>query len=394
MNDHTLFYSDLVTLVLYACGLGLLSLGNRRFPALRWFFWTELLLVVKTALQGSAARLPRVVSYFGANSLVIAAFACMYLGFAVSVGREPRRRWAVPAMAAAGVAAYALAFHRHGHFAFVVSMLPVLVFCGLSAVLLLRDKTPEYRAAARVSAALLGLHASVLVVRAVVVTRYAGVPRAAAIYQHWFAATWLVMMFLDAALVGCFVWFFVAGLHRELHRLAVTDPLTGAQNRRALEAEAEREIARAHRSGTELSVLVLDIDRFKQLNDTRGHDAGDAVLCALVELLRHESRTADLVARTGGEEFILLLPDTTLNGAVDVAERLRQAVEESCLEFEGKPVRYTISIGVASLGVEQPTWGSMLRAADKALYEAKASGRNRVMTLSGDPYRGTLPSRI
>jgi diguanylate cyclase (GGDEF)-like protein len=159
---------------------------------------------------------------------------------------------------------------------------------------------------------------------------------------------------------------------------ARTDPLTGAMNRRAMEEAALRETARSIRHGHMLCMIVLDIDHFKHLNDTRGHAAGDCALQALVRQVQSMLRGNDLLARTGGEEFTILLPDTPASAGVIAAERIRQAIEELEAPFEGEPLQFTVSAGVAQLDPSQGGWESMMRRADSAMYEAKEHGRNSV----------------
>jgi diguanylate cyclase (GGDEF)-like protein len=384
MNNHTLFFSDLTTLLLYAAGLGLLSLSNPRFRALRWFFATELLFVVKTVLQGLKGSVPNFFSYFLANVLVVVAFYCMYRGFLHSTGHRQKRRGVVLALALPWLLAYYVVYSARRSESFLLFSAPVLAFCVFSILLLLRPGRPEFRLVSRIAAGLIFLHAAVLIFRTII-TLHLSHPDflGETLYQQAFDFSMLTLAFLDAALVGCFIWFYVADLHRELHRLAITDALTGALNRRALEAEAQREIARCIRNGSPMSIALLDIDHFKRLNDSLGHAAGDAALKSLVAMLRHECRAADQIARSGGEEFIFLLPDTALEQAIEAAERLRAAVESQCSYFEGEPLRLTISIGVSSLDLAQPDWELMLRRAGKALYQAKAAGRNCVVSQPG-----------
>lgn len=169
-------------------------------------------------------------------------------------------------------------------------------------------------------------------------------------------------------------------LENELRRLARTDALTGLSTRHHFYAEATREIARARRRTLPLSVLLLDADHFKRINDRHGHAAGDQVLQALSGTLREVLREVDLPARLGGEEFAVLLPEVDIEDALAVGERLRDAIEQQQLVLEsGATVRFTVSVGVSSLGAADPHIDELLRRADTALYEAKRQGRNRVI---------------
>ena len=156
--------------------------------------------------------------------------------------------------------------------------------------------------------------------------------------------------------------------------------MTGCMNRRAFTERLERELDRVRRYDVSLSVMMIDIDRFKDINDSLGHIVGDGVLRLLGDLLREEVRSVDLAARYGGEEFVIVLPDTDLEGAVVFAERLRKRVEETNFADSGDPLRITASIGVAAASIEgeitEPE--SLIGEADEALYRAKNEGRNRV----------------
>ena len=163
--------------------------------------------------------------------------------------------------------------------------------------------------------------------------------------------------------------------------LAVTDGLTGLNNRRYLDNHLKVLFERAVARGRPLSVCITDIDRFKSINDTYGHDAGDEVLRELANRIRTTVRGADLACRYGGEEFVVVMPDTTIDIAASIAERLRTAIESKPFQLKGAAaeLNVTASLGIAttSQGVEAPD--ILLRGADKALYEAKNSGRNRVV---------------
>ena len=161
--------------------------------------------------------------------------------------------------------------------------------------------------------------------------------------------------------------------------LATVDPLTGCHNRRSLMDKLEQELDRARRYGLAISVLMIDLDRFKTVNDTYGHLVGDRVLQQLGDLLRRQVRTVDVVARYGGEEFVVVLPETDEEGAVVFAERLRVAVSENDFSDAAEKLNATVSIGVAGTPGDNIGSGEeLIGSADKALYVAKANGRNQV----------------
>ena len=165
---------------------------------------------------------------------------------------------------------------------------------------------------------------------------------------------------------------------RELQRLAREDALTGLANRRHFRDEAERTIARSSRYEEALSLIMLDIDRFKRINDSRGHNIGDEVLKETVQRCLGGLRGTDLLARWGGEEFIALLPHTHLAEALQVAERLRETLAASPIASSSGPVPATLSGGVAQWQSGE-TLDAMLSRADAALYRAKQEGRNRIL---------------
>lgn len=165
----------------------------------------------------------------------------------------------------------------------------------------------------------------------------------------------------------------------ELRTLAATDPLTGVLNRRSFNERGSTEIRKSARYGHDLTLLMIDIDHFKAVNDRFGHDGGDGVLRAVSKALFAEIRAFDLLARLGGEEFAVLLPDTDVAGARPLAERLRERIASMKVTTASGPVSVTISIGVAAVDRNVPTLAPSLTLADAALYEAKATGRNRVV---------------
>jgi diguanylate cyclase (GGDEF)-like protein/PAS domain S-box-containing protein len=174
-----------------------------------------------------------------------------------------------------------------------------------------------------------------------------------------------------------------------LRQLASTDPLTGIANRRTLMELGEKECRRAQRFAHPLSILMIDIDSFKRINDRWGHQMGDRVICATADICRLHSRNGvDVVARLGGEEFVILLPETGEASAVVIAEKLRNLVmAERVTADEGELVRFTVSIGVAARE-ESMSIESLLHRSDQALYQAKSHGRNRVQRFEASRSEG------
>ncbi|HEY3328105.1 MAG TPA: PAS domain S-box protein [Novimethylophilus sp.] len=169
-------------------------------------------------------------------------------------------------------------------------------------------------------------------------------------------------------------------LERELERQAHTDYLTGLANRRHFLELAEHEIAHARRYGGELSVAMLDLDHFKNVNDTYGHQVGDVVLKELAKICQRTLREVDVIGRLGGEEFAILFPETGGNEAYDIIERLREAIATTAVPLEhAQTLHFTASIGIASFVRADANIDILLNRADKALYEAKISGRNRIV---------------
>jgi diguanylate cyclase (GGDEF)-like protein len=174
-------------------------------------------------------------------------------------------------------------------------------------------------------------------------------------------------------------------LEVELEKHAKTDFLTGLSNRRHFMEVAEQEVRRAIRFKNPISVLMVDLDNFKRVNDMHGHISGDNVLKQFAAACRLTFREIDIIGRIGGEEFAILLPETSRNEAIEAAERLRLKVEKTKVPIDqGLAIELTVSIGVASLSSESDSLDLLLGQADTALYTAKNTGRNRVKVFNDD----------
>jgi diguanylate cyclase (GGDEF)-like protein len=168
---------------------------------------------------------------------------------------------------------------------------------------------------------------------------------------------------------------------RRLLRAATTDPLTGLANRAAFQQRAQGELAQGRRRGEPVSLVLADVDFFKRINDDLGHAAGDLVLVRLAELMRQTLREVDVLARWGGEEFLVLLPSADASEAAAVAERLRQVVAAARIDIGVRTVQVTMSFGVAQVQADQDLQAAT-KSADQALYVSKRDGRNRVSCAS------------
>ncbi|MCL6414029.1 GGDEF domain-containing protein [Aestuariirhabdus sp. Z084] len=203
---------------------------------------------------------------------------------------------------------------------------------------------------------------------------------------RWLLRSTVIVSLLEVYVVMLVFTGEIQKRERQLQHQATTDPLTGLANRRKLLNQGDVLCERSHRYGQPLSMLLMDLDHFKQINDHYGHTVGDTVLASLSGLMVQASRGSDIVARYGGEEFAVLLPGLHKAQAKSVAEKLRKLIEAHPIQIaKDHKILCTASIGVASVGDTQYSFDQLLGAADRALYLAKQGGRNRVECFDGAP---------
>jgi len=380
MDYGTLFFSNIASVTVFTLCMAILALRNRQITGMVWFAGGMLMLMAKLVLQGLEGKVPPVVSGMVANELYLVSIGMQMFGLRWFVVRKPVHVGKVLVVLGAILATYSVMFLLKIPYSGNVINLPFIAVCGWSAWLLFRYGRGPITAVSQVAAVIMCGEMAGASYRAVLTNFRYTRP-----WETVHAETdprWLyslaAMCFLSTFMVMCELWFLVTELERELAEQARTDSLTGALNRRALEETASREAARSMRSGHQLCMVMLDVDEFKRLNDTYGHAGGDCVLQALVCQTRSMLRKQDLIARTGGDEFTILLPDTPARAGMEAAERIRQAIEMLEVPYEGKHLRFTVSIGVAQLEPVQGNWEGMTRLADIAMYEAKEHGRNKV----------------
>lgn len=206
--------------------------------------------------------------------------------------------------------------------------------------------------------------------------------------SHWISlsnVSGLAVQFAPFVVVGYVTTMFSADIRYGLAKakmLSETDELTGLLNRRAFAITAARLFGQAVRYKRQLSMLMIDADALKQVNDEYGHGAGDDLLCLLAKTIQHELRTTDILARFGGDEFVAMLPETGAKSASDVAERVRLAVENARVHSGSGVIGSTVSVGIATFPGDGRILESLMENADAALYRAKTTGRNRVVEFS------------
>lgn len=331
-------------------------------------------------LAFSRPHLPEILSHVSANMLMTGGQALVALGIGRFVGhRVPLALVAgIPICVGATVAWFSFVDQRLD-IRIAAYSLAMAVTSVTTASVLLRVPRGPLRATHWPLGALYLVQGMLALSRAAWVLRnepshdlFQNIP----MHVLWFSQA---VVFINIACMGLVV-IITQRLRLELDRLASYDSLTGTLNRRAFERLSAAEWSRAVRRGRPVSVLAVDLDHFKALNDTLGHEAGDAWLAAFAATAQPLLRPEDLLCRHGGEEFLVLLPHASAESAGAAAESLRRAAEALRLPALGPDQTITVSIGVATRGDTTPDLKALLAAADRALYRAKANGRNRVET--------------
>ncbi|MEE3624732.1 GGDEF domain-containing protein [Nitrospirillum sp. BR 11752] len=343
------------------------------------------------ALANPLGWLPPWLGLLSSQFLIFAGYGLAYVGVLRFLGRPAREAGPVLAVGVM-LAAMFLWFTVGAPESRGRILAGSLFFATLSAAMawhLLRQAERSLHPAATVTAGIYAVWAVLALARAgwALVIDWNGTAQEP---QAMTVMTRLVVICVTTTVTNGYLWMISRRLDGDLMQQAREDPLTGVANRRVMWAAGEMEVSRALRHHRALSLLMIDIDHFKTVNDRWGHGTGDALLVAVADTLEEELRRSDVLARVGGEEFMALLPETGLEDAWSVAERVRRRVATITLERPQGPVRCTVSIGVATLGPDGQTWDDLVTTADQALYRAKDTGRNRTETLSLGP---TMPER-
>ncbi|MDA8455000.1 GGDEF domain-containing protein [Acidovorax sp. GBBC 3334] len=371
----TMLVMTVVGSLVMAAGLLLVGVQRRREGLGLWAaaLLMQSLAYVLLALRG---RLPDAISIVAANGLLAGVFASLLAALYQYLRRPlPWLQIVLPVLL---TLALFIAF-REDYTARLV-LAGVIYPLQLGLVLWTLGRHPSEGYGARLVAAGIWMQVAMLVARALVAATGhmpTGGLLEASFWQH---ATFLTTFVTVQA--SSFGFIFMARDRADAinRRMAARDPLTGVPNRRATIAALDRDVGRAIRSREPLSLMMVDIDHFKRVNDGLGHLVGDQVLRGVVDVMGTRIRAQDMIGRYGGEEFLVLLPDTPLAGAQRLAADLCRSVEKARFDTSAGPVQVTLSIGVFGGRLEPGDgWDMLIAAADRAMYDAKHGGRNRVV---------------
>jgi diguanylate cyclase (GGDEF)-like protein len=379
------YFVLLVELLFSTICLLMIGPQNRRLEGMRNMVagFSSLLLAIVFVLAGN--HVPMFFPYVAGNVFLLIGLIFLHFSFPEARYRNKWQIWfstVLLLVLCAGTLYFTYAHNSHAWRVFFVS-LALAAQSGATALMLFWSAEPEVRYPARCTALMFLLQAVAQGSRMIWIVFHGMAPDEVDTPMRWIVV--LSYAVIAATVPLLYFWKNMVRLQGELERLALTDPLTGLLNRRGLQGEVSIELARLLRKpDTEpFSVIAIDVDHFKVVNDRYGHAVGDAVLRDLTAALRGELRAPDRLARSGGEEFVILLPQTSPVQALLIAERLRQLVEAIPLVVDGQTIFITASFGVATAIPPADAWDAIMNRADTSLYRAKRSGRNRVADVDG-----------
>ena len=377
MQMHTLHVEHAVLLLVYTALTLTGSLLYRGMKGIHWFTLYNVFALLGAVCVVLRGAIPDFLSIVVGNLFVVAAYFVLFLSLSAPFGRRRfplYSQCALLLVALVTMLQYGLLHPDTGRRLLAYSLVLGLMQALTVTFILRRD--PVLRRVGIPLAFMLGALAITNLVRIIDVL-HDGVP--ADYLQAGPLLAWIVVVnsCLQCGAVVAYVWMTAAMLRRDLEKLASTDPLTGLLNRRAFEIAAERQLVLSRLTGTSVAAIVIDLDCFKPINDSFGHQFGDVTLTEAAHCLRGCTRAADSLARIGGDEFAVLLPDTGEAAAWKMAEHMRHCLESLEIVHGEQQTAVTASFGVAQTTRGAMSLDDLVRACDTALYRAKSGGGNR-----------------
>lgn len=381
IDNYTVIAIAASTSTLFGLGVLLFASLQRTFKGFRWLGSAYLAIGIGTSLIAMRGRIPDAASITLSNTLIAVALACLLEGLTRFVAAPSRYRWpsAGLILLTAGVLHHYSANVPDMQLRIVFLSLVIAFYTGLCGKVVLTRIEGRRHTSQIFTSAIAFMAVGVSLLRAVLTLTHH--PGDNFLISNWVqtASNLTYLLFI----IGCafsLIWMSVQRVEAKLMDLALRDHLTGLFNRRGLEELAERQVRLARRSGCPLSIIIFDADDFKAINDTHGHNAGDEVLTGMARTVGESIRDHDILCRYGGEEFLILLPGTDNIQALELAQRLRKAIQDLRFPAAAPPLAITASFGIASLDETTEGWSDLVHSADLALYKAKQAGKNRVMT--------------
>src|SRR5215469_15703471 len=371
VDVHSFALPGFVSQATFALTLALLAWSDARTRGTRWLA-AACALQLLTMISRAIMPVPLRVSENLSACLLVLVFFLIYMGMRWFVLRIRLATMNGPLALSAAMTTILSVGVMHPGWELAAARVAALIVL-VTTIMLLRPRIKSMADTARIMALLMVFVGATVALQLVLSLRIFPADRQLDAAAH--DLTMIGITMLGFAFIGMYV----AETKRRLHEETRLDSLTGLHNRRAFEEMIQREVQLAARDNTPLTLLMMDLDHFKQLNDTWGHALGDRALRTFGGVLLTVTGTRDAVARLGGEEFAILLPGRSARNAVALAERLRATVEGLRLSEGEELVRFTVSVGLSSLQPGEVSFEPMLRRADRALYKVKRSGRNRVL---------------
>ncbi len=383
MDLHTLHVEHAVVLGIYTALTMVNSSLHRGVRGAEWFPVFTCYAFLGALLVALRSVIPDVFSLAVGGFFFPLAYACLHRSITEFFGLR-QYLWRLQVGLSAAVSVWMIVWGMvwpHTAIWLIGFSLVLAIQLTLTAMVVAREAMGPLRLPGRAMVVALGGLALNNLVRIVNVLMH-GVPRNYMLGGLYLSVTVLLTTVLEGSVVVAYVWFTTAELRHDLEIQAMMDPLTRLMNRRAIEHAAQREIAAARVTREPLSAILIDLDHFKQINDTMGHNFGDSVLKGVARCLQHGLRKTDCLGRLGGDEFVILLPRTSLDVARDLAERLRDHLAKFDMVSGETRTRIHASFGVSQLGGGATVdWSELMMSCDRALYSVKDVGGNQVLTM-------------
>jgi diguanylate cyclase (GGDEF)-like protein len=378
LDIQTLICVTVITLVLTASAILLTWLINRNIPGASHWAVGYLLIATGVVLQGTQEQLHPIISIGLANHSFAAGFYIIWMGARIFQDKLalPLRNFVIMH----GALFISLLLFGLESGALVERTILMSLLLGFISLLIAKDllhRHTQHNLSNTIIGVIFALLAISFMARGITVEM---LPQSGTIVTggRHSQATYLFAIIFNIVVAFGFIIMLTERLEKRLKQLADTDFLTGLKSRRAVVQTAERLISRANKNSDPTSLVMLDLDNFKVINDTYGHPAGDALLCHFSKMMRDCFRPDDLIGRMGGEEFVAVLAKTKLKDAIKTAERLRTTFENQPALINGQDINATVSIGIATTEGGAKSFKQLFKEADHALYQAKGSGRNCV----------------